>query len=275
MNRAQDVLDYLSNAGDSAVMILAPKAPPVIRTSAGLDLALRVVMDATDVVDTLRGLQGMAPNPDSLSGADAGAFSFGVRGVGRVRVVHVSQRGSKVLRVSRVSFTIPDAEVICPDPVVRGGLLESLRSAKGGLILVHGPSPMHNALVTYAFLHKINASMRRVIYIIERALTYLMAHEESIVIQSELGTDVKSFAEGIGSALLVEPDLLFLGDVRSDDDLRGFIDVAREGAMTIVSGVTLGDTAVAGRLCPACGAGSPLRVQVTPVEGGPPRVEIR
>ena len=66
-----------------------------------------------------------------------------------------------------------------------------------GLLTISGPRAASNAMLVYTLLKKVNETQRKIIFLLERKLTYLMSHADSIVIQAELADDVPSMSAGI------------------------------------------------------------------------------
>jgi twitching motility protein PilT len=238
MNYSNDVLEFLSRTDPPGEITMAPNAPPVVRTIEGIAVALNVVLDAGDVADTLKAFNIRASLPGSIDVSPTGSFSFGMQDVGRISVTYMTQRNSKVVNVRRVPFRIPAPVDVCADPSAIGRLMPFVSGASGNLVTLHGPSRIANALVAYLLLSEANQKMRRMIFVVERSLTYLMAHADSMVIQSEIGNDVETFAKGIASARRMGADLLYLGNVAVEDALPGLVDVLHSGATVLVSGPT-------------------------------------
>jgi twitching motility protein PilT len=238
VNYCNEVLQYLSDMDMPGEITLAPNAPPVVRTLAGIGVALNVVFSAADILDTLKALNIRAAQPGSIDVAPAGSYSFGIPNFGRVSVTYFAQRNSKVVNLRRVPFRVPAPAEVCEDPSTIARLLPRLSGGPGNLVALHGPSRLANALVAYMLLSEANQRLRRILYILERPLTYLLAHADSMVIQSEIGSDVESFAKGIPNARRLNADLLFLGNVGLEDPLPGLVDAIHAGA-TLLSGPSM------------------------------------
>lgn len=240
MNRSKEILDYFASTDNPGDVIIAPNAPPISRDAQGVvQVALSIILAAKDVDDTLSTFRTLAPTTGSATLGNAGTFSFGMNEVGRFRVNYVTQRGSKIANIVRVPFTVPDPESVCDDSATIERLLEIFYSSKGGILAVSGPSAVSNSTLIYSLLKKVNRTKRMVLYILERALTFIMAHAESIVIQIELHTDVNSMEEGAQNAFLFEPDIMYVGDIRPSDELPSVTQVMELGVLTIVSSVLL------------------------------------
>ena len=253
MNRSTDILDYLAKSEVTNSVILAPNAPPVVHDAGDLRVVLNFVLTAEDVMDTLTGLRAQCTSKAVDGSANTGVFSFGMRGIGRIRVGFLTQRGSRVVSVNRVPFAIPDLETVCENPAVAEELLQLLVQKSGGIIAVSGVDATRSSTLVYAALKQICQTHRKVICIVERNLSYLMAHRNSLVIQCEVGADVESMREGLQSVFVLAPDVVYAGDVRRQEDLLGLADAVQSGVMVILSGTGLDVPSLLAVLAPGGG----------------------
>lgn len=238
MNRAQEILDYLSVEANAATVMLTPGAPPMTRTEEGLSAAMPKAFSAGDIFDTLLALKAMTAKRE-LDATPAGTFSFGLRRLGRIRVSYLTQRGSKALLVERIPFTIPALESLCEDPAVPRRLLEAAREEQGGLMAVTGVEPTANGTLVYSLLDAVNQTARRLIAIVESPLLYLIAHRDSIVVQCEVGTDADSIDDAVTSVLALTPDILYVGGIRSLQQLDALSAAVHHGRLVIVSSTVM------------------------------------
>ena len=199
MDRATEILKYIAKSNAVQTMILAPNAPPLTKGLAGLGCPMSMVLDPSDVSDTLMGLHSLTPGagaatqvmisglesrPKMISQSDdqqtlgaSGCFVFGVRDVGRVRVAYTTQRGSKVVSITRVPFGIPALQTLTDDVSTTDRLRAFVNVQTGGLVTISGPSAIANALLAYSLLAHVNKTTRQILYVIERSLTFLMGHD--------------------------------------------------------------------------------------------------
>jgi len=240
MDYAERVVTFLSESDDRREVMMAPHAPPVHKSGGAARVAIDAVLDDRDVEDTLLGLRAYGRDrrqgtPVELPDLGArGSFCMGVSGAGRFRVAYMTQRGSKVLCVSRIP-PVSEAvvEPFMPQPLEN--LLTLIAQPQGGVVGILGPDAARNSALAYALIHRINASSRKIIYVIEHSLHYLIRHDDSIIVQSEAGSDVESMEDGLQDALRLQPDLIFAGDVLATDNVPSLARAAECGAWTIVS----------------------------------------
>ena len=235
MRLGLDILNLLSDNKDFSEIIIAPNAPPIDRSMNGCEILMNVVFSVADVQDTLATLSRTAFGAAGAQRPAAGSFCLGIRDVGRFRVNHVTQRGSPALRITRVPIEIPSATTVSDDQEAIALLMSIMEARRSGVILVHGPSATANSTLVYALLDGVNRSQRRILYIMERALSFLMMHHDCLAIQSELTTDVDSMDEGIANAFLMQPDIAYIGDLRITDELPSLADLLDASLLSILS----------------------------------------
>lgn len=233
MNIAPEILNYLAEKREFTEVILAPKASPVERRDRIVKKILDVILSPEDIRDTLVFLRSHTPVSLGPLGRE-GFFSFGLPEVGRVRVSYITQRGSYVVNIVKVPYSIPLLESLVPsrDDIER---LMSLIRDMNGILAVIGKSFVIHNLFSYSLLREICERESGLIYVLERPITYLIKHGNSIVIQREVGVDVDSFEEGIEEALFFHPDIIYISDIIIKDAFRSVRKLFDVPVLTILS----------------------------------------
>jgi len=88
------------------------------------------------------------------------------------------------------------------------------------VVVVIGRSYVIHNLFSYSLLREICDRRSGLVYVLERPITYLLKHSNSIVVQREVGVDVDTFEEGIEEALLLSPEIIYVSDMMIKDALR-------------------------------------------------------
>jgi twitching motility protein PilT len=235
MNIWSEILDILAKDSQLSELIVAPNAPPLSRRQGAFSVVSGKVFSAADVEETLGGvvMRSSGKKQDHLP--QAGILCVGVRGVGRLRVCHFTQRGSRVLRIVRIPFEVPDIASICAEPERALEIAEAIGQRKYRAVLVYGTSQSVLCQTVYALLNAVNNTCRQVIYIVEPTLSFLMTHHNSLVVQVEISTDVATRQEAIHHAFLLEPSVIHLGDVRITEDLTNLRPLFLSDVCTILS----------------------------------------
>ena len=218
MNLAPEILNYLGVRKEFTEVILAPKASPVERNDRVINKIMDVILSPEDIRDTLVSLRSHTTTSLGPLGRE-GFFSFGLPEVGRVRVTYLTQRGSYVVSIVKVPYEIPPLERIVANREDIKNLLRTL-SGLHGIVAIIGKSYVIHNLFSYSLLKEICEQESGIIYVLERPITYLIRHSNSIVIQREVGVDVDSFDEGLEEALFLNPEIIYLSDIVIKDAFR-------------------------------------------------------
>lgn len=241
MDYTKRLFAYFDEDPSRTHLIIAPGAPPIERSGGGVEIAMEAILDGNDVTDTLVGLRTHGETkaisnkaiqvPDQLSDV----FCLSIRGSGRFRVHYLTQRGSKTISIERIPFTIPSCADLNIDAATAERALRVLKDPNGGIVALFGPSPSANSKAVYALLKSINSSDRNIILIMERELTHLMRHDNSVVVQRELGADFTTLDDGIQEGLNLSPHILFVGDLLVTDRLPSLIRAIETQTCVILS----------------------------------------
>ena len=250
MNRSQDIIAYLKQADTPNTILIAPNAPPVGRRPNEVEVALNMVLDAGDVYDTVKAFMNLGGVPEEALTKDSQTFSVPMDDVGRFRVSHATQRGSKVATITLVPFKLAPMEAIFVDVGEAREYVKLVCSRRGGLLAVSGTNTVANSTFACALIREANQSNRMVIYTIERALTYLIAHSESITIQTEVGSDTQSINAGLAESENFSPDLIYVEDVRLTDEMDGLTHAVGAGVTTIASSISMSGTTLLEKVFP-------------------------
>ena len=239
MNRSKEIFEYLKLPGSARGIILAPNAPPISRTPAGIEVALNLVLDASDISDTLEHLYTeSAPTAGSIAPTGSGIFSIGQKGVGRIHVSYATQRGSYVLAITTIPYDIPQPAEITESPEIVESLAKIIASGEKVFVAINGPDTFTTDSFVYSMLQIVNGSSRNVISILQPKLAYLMGHSNSIVMQSELGIDTPDLKSGLANAAHFNANIIYISDIEEDDDHPLIRQTIASGNIVILSSVS-------------------------------------
>jgi twitching motility protein PilT len=235
------ILDFLSRDETAATVVIAPGAPPVLRGAKSVSVALEMIMTPKDIAEIMMAFRNYARLAEATGARAADSFAFSLSQVGRIRVDYLMQRGSYVLTVTRISGAIPSFEDLFVDQTSALTVLDLIRTARVSVVTLFGAASAANAAFVCAMLQRINAlaGVNRLICTVEQSLSYLIRHDNSIVVQCEANTDVPTLEEGIGNVIGLHPDILYVGDVRTDGELAQVRAAIGRGIMTLVSSTVM------------------------------------
>jgi len=98
-----------------------------------------------------------------------------------------------------------------------------------GLVLVTGPTGSGKSTTLASLINHINETESRHIITIEDPVEFFHTSKKSLVNHRELGTDTKSFARALKSALREDPDVILVGEMRDYETIALALTAAETG----------------------------------------------
>ena len=161
-------------------------------------------------------------------------FAYGRSGLGRFRVNSFRQRGSVNIVVRAVAPTSQTfADLGLPEAVAK------VTEEPDGLILVTGPTGSGKTTTAAAMIDHINTNRRANIITIEDPIEVLHKDKRSIVSQREVGVDTESFEAGMHSVLRQDPNVIYVGELRTQNALEAALIAAETGHLVISTMYTI------------------------------------
>jgi twitching motility protein PilT len=157
-------------------------------------------------------------------------LSFGMKGLSRFRANLFVQRGSVAAVFRQIPLRILSFEELGLPPVV-----EELAQKPRGLILVTGPTGSGKSTTLASIIDKINSEQRLHILTIEDPIEFLHPHKLCVVNQREIGSDTKSFKEGLKFALRQDPDVVLVGELRDLETIESALTIAETGHLVFAT----------------------------------------
>jgi len=151
-------------------------------------------------------------------------FAYSLPGVARFRVNAFFQRGSV-----GAAFRLVPGEIRTLDELGLPPVLHTLAEKPRGLVLVTGPTGSGKSTTLAAIVDEINKTRHDHILTIEDPIEFLHRHQGCIVNQREIGTDARSFAEGLRAALRQDPDVILVGEMRDLETISTALTAAETG----------------------------------------------
>lgn len=205
-------------------------APPMFRIDGDLHPVPGCEPLSADDIEALTG--AMLPPGLEAAFAERGAIDFSVSwlDVTRFRGNVFRQRGSISLALRAIPQVIPTMEDLLLPPT-----LSALCNQRQGLVLMTGPTGSGKSTTQAAMIGQINRTQRRHILTLEDPVEYLHEHQQSIVSQREVGSDVPTFQEGLRSALREDPDVVLVGEMRDPESISTTLTVAETGHLVFAT----------------------------------------
>jgi twitching motility protein PilT len=155
-------------------------------------------------------------------------FAYGVKGVGRFRCNYLKQINGPGAVFRMLPEEIQSLEQLkMPEAVLP---IPSLRS---GLVLVTGPTGSGKSTTLAAMIDRINRAGARHIVTIEDPVEFIHHDIKSHIVQREIGLHSPSFAAALRDALLQDPDVVLVGELRDLETISLAVTAAEMGILIL------------------------------------------
>ncbi len=178
-------------------------------------------------VNTLAAHAGV--DPARLAGKQVD-FSCDIPSVGRFRVHAYRQSGTLAAALRFIKSPIPDFGSLRLPAVVK-----RIAQVERGLVLVTGATGNGKSTTIAAILEYINQKLPKHVVTIEDPIEYLFRDNVATFSQREVGRDVDSMRQGLEGSLREDPDVLFVGEVRSLDEFEVVLNAAESGRVVVTT----------------------------------------
>ena len=155
-------------------------------------------------------------------------MSFGMQGMGRVRMNVFRQRGAVAAALRNIATRIPTFEELALPAVVS----EIVKFPKG-LVLVTGPTGSGKSTTLASMIDYINTNRKCHIVTIEDPIEYIHTHKSSMVNQREIGADSKTFTEALRHVLRQDPDVILIGEMRDLETISAALSIGETGHLVL------------------------------------------
>ncbi|MBN1823962.1 MAG: type IV pilus twitching motility protein PilT [Endomicrobiales bacterium] len=157
-------------------------------------------------------------------------LSFGIKGVGRVRMNVFRQRGSIAAALRSIPQKIMTFEELNLPPVVY-----ELMKLQKGLVLVTGPTGSGKSTTLASMIDYLNDHRTGHIVTIEDPIEYVHLHKQSIINQREVGSDTNSFVNALKYVLRQDPDIILVGEMRDLETISAALTLAETGHLVFAT----------------------------------------
>jgi len=234
--------------------------PPLVRLEGELT-ALKY--RHLDVEETAALVQEILPPERNQDLALRGAvdFSYNSPSLGRFRInVYREQRGlAAACRV--IPARVPRlADLGLPSVVAH------FTKIRAGLVLVTGGVGAGKTTTLAAMIEEINQNAHSTILTLEDPIEILHESKKSLIVQREVGTHVRSFAEGLHSGLREDPDVILVGEMRDAETIGLAVEASETGHLVLGTLHTRGAHQTVHRIVDAFPASSQAQIRHTLAE---------
>jgi twitching motility protein PilU len=157
-------------------------------------------------------------------------FAISKPGLGRFRVNVFHQRSNIAMVMRYISTDLPNLEELGMPSI-----LKELVMFRRGLILMVGATGCGKSTTLAGMINLRNEKTSSHIITIEDPIEFLHQNKKSIINQREIGTDTKSYARALKSAMREAPDVILIGEIRDRETMQAAIDLAGTGHLAIAT----------------------------------------
>jgi twitching motility protein PilU len=149
-------------------------------------------------------------------------------GVGRFRVNIFQQRGEVGIVARTIKTDIPNFRSLgLPE------ILTDVMMNKNGLILFVGGTGSGKSTSLASLIDYRNSNSAGHIITIEDPVEFIHSHKKSIVNQREVGIDTKSYEDALKNTLRQAPDVILIGEIRSQETMEHALAFAETGHLCL------------------------------------------
>lgn len=214
------------NASD---MFVTAKLP----VSAKINGELQPIDDEILTADSSLGLVYDAMNDNQRGQFDADKecnFAIEIDDIGRFRISAFWQRDMAGMVVRRIVTEIPDVDDLGLPPILKDVVM-----SKRGLVLFVGGTGTGKSTSMASLIGYRNRNSSGHILTIEDPVEFVHEHAKSMITQREVGLDTESFDAALQSSLRQAPDVILIGEIRSQAIMEHALSFAETGHLCIAT----------------------------------------
>lgn len=148
--------------------------------------------------------------------------------LGRFRVNLFKQKGEVGMVIRHIESSIPSLDTLGLPKI-----LNTLALEKRGLILFVGATGSGKSTSLASMMHHRNLNSSGHIITIEDPIEYVHTHQKCIITQREVGMDTHSYQEALKNTLRQAPDVILIGEIRTQETMEHAIAFAETGHLCL------------------------------------------
>ncbi|MGB1198913.1 MAG: PilT/PilU family type 4a pilus ATPase [Thalassotalea sp.] len=157
-------------------------------------------------------------------------FAISIDEIGRFRISAFWQRDMAGMVIRRIVTEIPDTEDLGLPSVLKDVVM-----SKRGLVLFVGGTGTGKSTSMASLIGYRNRNSRGHILTIEDPVEFVHEHGKSMITQREVGLDTESFDAALKSSLRQAPDVILIGEIRSQEIMEHALSFAETGHLCIAT----------------------------------------
>jgi len=157
-------------------------------------------------------------------------FAISKPGLGRFRVNVFHQRGAVAMVMRYITTDMPNL-----DDLNMPAILKELVMFRRGLVLMVGATGSGKSTTLAGMINYRNEKTASHIITIEDPIEFLHTNKKSIINQREIGSDTRSYARALKSAMRGAPDVILIGEIRDRETMQAAINLAGTGHLVLAT----------------------------------------
>jgi len=157
-------------------------------------------------------------------------FAISIEDIGRFRVSAFWQRDMAGMVIRRIVTDIPDLEELGLPSILKDVVM-----SKRGLLLFVGGTGTGKSTSMASLIGYRNRNSRGHILTIEDPVEFVHEHAKCMITQREVGLDTESFDAALKSSLRQAPDVILIGEIRSQETMEYALSFAETGHLCIAT----------------------------------------
>jgi len=159
-----------------------------------------------------------------------GNYAIHREALGRFRVSAFWQQELPAMVVRRIETRIPTFDELTLPPI-----LQEVAMAKRGLVLFVGATGTGKSTTQAAMIGYRNQNADGHILTVEDPVEFVHQHGRSLITQREVGIDTESFDVALKSSLRQAPDVILIGEIRSQETMEFALQFAETGHLCLAT----------------------------------------
>lgn len=153
-------------------------------------------------------------------------FAYALPGVARFRANYFNQE-----RGAGAVFRIIPEKIRSLEELKAPAALSAIADLEQGLVLVTGPTGSGKSTTLAAIIDLVNTRHAKHIITIEDPVEFVHPNKKCTISQREVGTDTRSFANALRSAIRQDPGVILVGEMRDMETIALAITAAEMGVL--------------------------------------------
>jgi pilus retraction protein PilT len=209
-------------------LILRANGRPSVRVDGKVSFLPGRVPPPGALLEVLQGILGTERTDHWKEHGSADAALY-FDGLGRFRLNAYKQMGEPAVVMRRIGEQAPNLDSL----ELPAEHLKKLAMRKRGLVLVTGIAGSGKSTTLAGLIQYMNENVERHIVTLEDPIELLFHEKQCVISQREVGTDLKSFHDGLRHSLRQSPDVILIGEMRDAETVTAALDATETGHLVL------------------------------------------